>query len=172
MSASVCAPVTNMADGKDIRLTDLTATLYRDLRRVASRHLSAERPNHTLQPTALVHEAYLKLAKERTPQFADEVHLFAVASRVMRQVLVDYARSRGRQKRQGQATPIDLKTTIEFQGQNGADPDRTAVRTFLANSDKHGDRNRPRGGDLPISREVNARRTSGRCRAGLAWRRR
>ena len=108
-----------MPASKDVLLTELNPALYRDLRRIASRHLSAERPNHTLQATALVHEAYLKLAKERTPCFSDEVHLRAVASRVMRQVLVDYARSRATQKRQGQGNPLDLMTTVQIKGESG-----------------------------------------------------
>ncbi len=104
-----------MRVSEDIKLTELTPTLYRELRRIASRHLSAERPNHTLQATALVHEAYLKLVKGRTPCFSDEVHLLAVASRAMRQVLVDYARSRGTEKRQGR-NPLDETTTVQIAG--------------------------------------------------------
>jgi len=63
------------------------------------RHLAGERPNHTLQATALIHEAYLKLFGGAQRSFNDEVHFLAVASRVMRQVLVDYARSRATEKR-------------------------------------------------------------------------
>src|SRR5262245_39359395 len=63
------------------------------------RHLAGERPNHTLQATALIHEAYLKLSGGAQRSFNQEVHFLAVASRVMRQVLVDYARSRATDKR-------------------------------------------------------------------------
>jgi len=79
----------------------LTGPLYGELRRIAARHLHAERLNHTLQPTALVHEAYLKLAGLPGRTYSDDVHFLAVASRVMRQVLVDHARSRCAQKRLG-----------------------------------------------------------------------
>jgi RNA polymerase sigma-70 factor (ECF subfamily) len=79
--------------------SSLTQALYSDLRRIAARHLSSERPDHTLQPTALVHEAYIKLAAVRERCFADGVHFVSVASRVMRQVLVDHARARSAQKR-------------------------------------------------------------------------
>jgi RNA polymerase sigma factor (TIGR02999 family) len=113
--------VANMPASTEILLTEITPALYRDLRRIASRHLSTERPNHTLQATALVHEAYLKLAKERTPSFSDEVHLLAVASRVMRQVLVDYARTRTTQKRQVKANSLDLMTTVEVKEEIGPD---------------------------------------------------
>jgi RNA polymerase sigma factor (TIGR02999 family) len=80
-------------------LNQLTAALYGELRRIAARHLGRERPDHTLQTTALVHEAYLKLCGDPGQQFASRVHFLAVASRVMRQVLVDYARARARAKR-------------------------------------------------------------------------
>jgi RNA polymerase sigma factor (TIGR02999 family) len=103
----------NMSGDKDILLTELTPALYRDLRRIASRHLTAERQDHTLQATALLHEAYLKLAKERPRCFSDEVHLRAMASTVMRQILIDYARARASQKRQVQANPLDLQSRRE-----------------------------------------------------------
>lgn len=107
----------HIPSGKSIPLGELTPALYRHLRRIASKHLGAERPNHTLQATALVHEAYLKLAKENPPYFSDDVHLLAVASRVMRQVLVDYARSRATRKRRGQGNVIDLKATVQTTGE-------------------------------------------------------
>ena len=119
MTSDASAIVAKIPASNYLQLTELTPMVYRDLRRIAARHLSGERPNHTLQATALVHEAYLKLAKERTPCFADEVHLLAVASRVMRQVLVDYARSRATQKRQGKANPLDLMTTVQIKGHSG-----------------------------------------------------
>ena len=87
--------------GDAAALDGLVAALYSELRRVASRHLRGERPGHTLQTTALVHEVYLKLAGDRECGFNDRAHFLAVASRVMRQVLVDYARARGRKKRAG-----------------------------------------------------------------------
>lgn len=81
--------------------SELTFASYGQLRRIASRYLGNERRNHTLQPTALVHEAWLKLRGTDEKAFSDEVHFLAVASRVMRQVLVDHARSRSTQKRFG-----------------------------------------------------------------------
>ena len=79
----------------------LTEALYGDLRRIAGRHLRSERPNHTLQPTALLNEAYLKLSENTQRQFNDRTHFLSVASRVMRQVLVDYARARATRRRGG-----------------------------------------------------------------------
>jgi RNA polymerase sigma factor (TIGR02999 family) len=99
----VSAPVQTLFDrlksGDESALGELTPTLYKELHRIAARQLRAERSGHTLQPTALVHEAYLKLLDGGNRQFADRVHFLAVACRVMRQVLVDYARARASLKR-------------------------------------------------------------------------
>ena len=84
-------------------LNELVTALYDELRRIAARQLRGERPDHTLQTTALVHEAYLKLVWDRQRGFADRAHFLAVASRVMRQVLVDHARARVAKKRSGGA---------------------------------------------------------------------
>jgi RNA polymerase sigma-70 factor, ECF subfamily len=80
-------------------INELTPALYEELHRIASRHLRSERCDHTLQPTALVHEAYLKLFGGAPGSFNGEIHFLAVASRVMRQVLVDHARARSSKKR-------------------------------------------------------------------------
>lgn len=118
-NVSTSEPQTCVSPGRadEPVLGDLTATLYGTLRRIASRHLSGERPNHTLQVTALVHEAYLKLAAVRERSFTDEAHFLAVASRVMRQVLVDYARSRSTRKRGGNA--VESGRTFEVAGAHG-----------------------------------------------------
>jgi len=86
----------------------LVALVYDELRRVARARLRANDPNHTLQPTALVHEAYLRLmgADAAVPQ--NRTHLFALAARVMRQVLVDHARKKNARKRGGGTTTISL----------------------------------------------------------------
>jgi RNA polymerase sigma factor (TIGR02999 family) len=101
LSETVPQLIEKLRGGDQSALNELTPALYRELHRIASRHLSHERQNHTLQTTALVHEAYLKLFEGVERRFADEVHFLAIASRVMRQVLVDYARSRATQKRSG-----------------------------------------------------------------------
>lgn len=103
-------------------LGELTPALYQELHRIASRHLLGERPNHTLQATALVHEAYLKLFDAQEQKFADEVHFLAVASRVMRQVLIDYARSRASQKRSAGSEAVSLwSTNIEVKSEKGVE---------------------------------------------------
>jgi RNA polymerase sigma-70 factor (ECF subfamily) len=107
-----------LRQGDSSALNELTSALYNELYRIASRHLRAERPNHTLQATALVHEAYLKIFDLRERKFADEVHFLAVASRVMRQVLVDYARARSAKKR-GDPKNMVPATSLEVEGEKG-----------------------------------------------------
>ena len=79
----------------------LMAIVYRDLRRVARRKLGTERADHSLEPTALVHEAYLRLVDFRRLRWQNRAHFFAIAARVMRQVLVDHARAHAAAKRAG-----------------------------------------------------------------------
>lgn len=80
---------------------DLMAMVYDDLRARAGALMRRERPDHTLQPTALVHEAWLRLVDQTAADFEDRGHFFAVAARSLRRVLVDHARGRGRDKRGG-----------------------------------------------------------------------
>jgi RNA polymerase sigma factor (TIGR02999 family) len=96
------------SQGNDAALAELTPLVYEDLRRVAHHHLIGQRPDHTLQTTALVHEAYLRLADQTNPHWQNRAHFFAVAARAMRQILVSYARSQQSQKRGGGALKIDL----------------------------------------------------------------
>jgi len=96
------------SQGDDAALAELTPMVYDELRRVAHRHLSGQRPGHTLQTTALVNEAYLRLADQTNPQWQNRAHFFAVAARAMRQILVSYARTQHAQKRGGGAFKVDL----------------------------------------------------------------
>lgn len=103
-------------------MSELTPTLYNELHRIAAHHMRGERPNHTLQPTALIHEAYVKLFAGQDRAFTDEVHFLAVASRVMRQVLVDYARARATLKRANDAVDDGPRTTsLEVKGGSGVE---------------------------------------------------
>jgi RNA polymerase sigma factor (TIGR02999 family) len=79
----------------------LIPLVYNELRRLASRYLNRERGDHTLQPTALVHEAFLRLANENQPEWQDRAHFFGIAARLMRQILVDHARRQHSLKRGG-----------------------------------------------------------------------
>lgn len=89
------------SEGDEKALQDLLPLVYNELRRVARYHLQRERPDHTLQSTALVHEAYLRLLGGQPPELRNRPHFIAVASRLIRQILVDYARERGAAKRDG-----------------------------------------------------------------------
>jgi RNA polymerase sigma factor (TIGR02999 family) len=94
--------------GDDAALAELTPLVYEELRRLAHHYMEGQRPNHTLQTTALVNEAYLRLADQTDPNWQSRAHFFAVAARAMRQILVSYARSNRAQKRGGGAATIGL----------------------------------------------------------------
>jgi RNA polymerase sigma-70 factor (ECF subfamily) len=94
--------------GDDAALAELTPLIYEELRRLAHRHMGGERPEHTLQTTALVNEAYLRLADQTNPSWQNRAHFFAVAARAMRQILVNYAQSYRAQKRGGGAIKVEL----------------------------------------------------------------
>lgn len=91
----------------------LVTLLYRELRRTAAAHLRRERPNHTLQPTALVNEAYLRLAAQGGADWSDRAHFLAASSHLMREILVDHARSRNRDKRGGGQRLVSLDDAVE-----------------------------------------------------------
>jgi RNA polymerase sigma factor (TIGR02999 family) len=92
-------------------LEALVPLVYKELRDIARRHLRRERPGHTLQSAALVHEAYLRLLDQRPFDTENRAHFLAVASRLMRQILVDYARGHGAAKR-GADRIVDLDTCL------------------------------------------------------------
>jgi RNA polymerase sigma factor (TIGR02999 family) len=94
--------------GDDSALTELTPLVYEELRRLAHRYMEGQRSDHTLQTTALVNEAYLRLADQTNPNWQSRAHFFAVAARAMRQILVSYARSQRSQKRGGGGARIEL----------------------------------------------------------------
>jgi RNA polymerase sigma factor (TIGR02999 family) len=94
--------------GDDAAFAKLTPLIYEELRRIAHRHMGGQRPDHTLQTTALVNEAYLRLADQTNPSWQNRAHFFAVAARAMRQIVVDYAKSQRAQKRGRGALKIEL----------------------------------------------------------------
>ena len=94
--------------GNDAALAGLTPLVYEELRRLAHHYMEGQRPDHTLQTTALVNEAYLRLADQTNPRWQNRAHFFAVAARAMRRILVSYARSQRSQKRGGGALKLDL----------------------------------------------------------------
>jgi RNA polymerase sigma factor (TIGR02999 family) len=94
-------------NGNPDAIDAIVPLLYDELRRIAAYYLRAERPNHTLQPTALVNEAYLRLVGREELRWESRAHLIAIAARVMRHVLVDHARSRRTEKRAVALTEFD-----------------------------------------------------------------
>ena len=94
--------------GDDSALAELTPLVYAELRRLAHHYMEGQRRNHTLQTTALVNEAYLRLADQTNLNWQSRAHFFAVAARAMRQILVSYARSNQAQKRGGGGVKIEL----------------------------------------------------------------
>ncbi|MBK7996193.1 MAG: sigma-70 family RNA polymerase sigma factor [Blastocatellia bacterium] len=110
MSAPLPGEVTQLlkrwSDGDKTALESIMLVLYDDLRKLASRYLKNERKDHTLQPTALVHESFLRLVKEQDINWESRAHFLAVAAQIMRHILVDYARSRKADKHGGQMTRL------------------------------------------------------------------
>ena len=94
--------------GDNAALGELTPLVYEELRRLAHHFMEGQRPDHTLQTTALVDEAYLRLADQTSPSWQNRAHFFAVAARAMRQILVNYAKSSRAQKRGGGAVKVEL----------------------------------------------------------------
>ena len=97
-----------LRDGDGGAMGELMPFVYDELRRIASRHLRGQPSSHTLNTTALVHEAFLKLAGAGNPAWADRCHFYAVAATAMRQVLVDHARRRSAGKRGGGWQRVDI----------------------------------------------------------------
>jgi RNA polymerase sigma factor (TIGR02999 family) len=108
--------------GDDRALEQLLPMVYQELRQIAGRQLRRERPGHTLQPTALVNEAYLKLRHLRSIRWHDRSHFFAFASRIMRRILVDHARSRLAAKRGAGAVQVDWIQGLQAGGADALGP--------------------------------------------------
>ena len=104
----ITALLANWREGNNAALNKLAPLVYNELRRLADHYMRGQRPDHTLQTTALVNEAYLRLADSKIPAFANRSHFFAVAAKAMRQILVNHAKAQRRQKRGGSANKIRL----------------------------------------------------------------
>lgn len=107
------------AKGNEEALDELTPLVYKQLRQLAASYLRKERLGHTLQPTALVHEAYLRLVDQSSPNWQNRSHFYGVAARLMRQILVDHARRRQAGKRAGLKVP--LEQAVSFQRDRSRD---------------------------------------------------
>ena len=107
-TSSITVLVHEYANGDKRALDRLLPLVYAELRRIAQKHLRDERPGHTLQPTALVHEMYARLAGQAPPEVRDRIHFLSVAAHVMRQILIDHARTKYAQKRGGRQQKLSL----------------------------------------------------------------
>ncbi len=107
--------------GDQAALERLLPLVYEEMRQIAHHHMRRQRPDHTLQTTALVNEAYLRLVDAQRVQWQNRVHFFALAAQAMRHILVDLARARGNQKRGGGATQVALEEALIVSAERGAD---------------------------------------------------
>src|SRR5437870_5514181 len=108
-------------DGDKQALEELMPVVYRELHRLARRYMAGERIEHTLQASALVNEAYLKLIDVERVQWQNRAHFFGVSAQLMRRILVDFARSRHYQKRGGGARHVSLDEALVVGKERGAD---------------------------------------------------
>ncbi len=121
---------------------ELIPLVYTELRAIARRQLSHERADHTLNPTALVHEAYMKLAKLDRLEWQNRAHFFAIAARSMRNLLVDHAQRRNRKKRGGGVPDVPLSDVDEVVGLSDVDPDQVlaldaALKALEERNERH-----------------------------------
>lgn len=108
-SDSVSRLLQRWSDGDKEAIDELMPLVYGELRRMARRHMRQQPPDHTLQTTALIHEAYLRLVGRQDKRWEGRAHFFGVAAQAMRHILVDYARARHADKRGGEARAVSLE---------------------------------------------------------------
>jgi RNA polymerase sigma factor (TIGR02999 family) len=112
MSSGVTQLLVDWSNGDQEALNRLFPLVYAELRRQAGRYLRRERVGHTLQTTALIHEAYVRLVDQRSVRWENRTHFFAVAAQLMRRILVDHARGRRRAKRGGALARVPLDEAL------------------------------------------------------------
>jgi len=112
-SADLTGLLVQWSQGDQKALDRLMPLIYAECRRIAAHHLQHERPDHTLDPTALVHELYLRLADQRRATWENRAQFFGIAAQLMRRILVDYARARRATKRGGSALLLSLDAAVD-----------------------------------------------------------
>ncbi|HLK31460.1 MAG TPA: sigma-70 family RNA polymerase sigma factor [Terriglobales bacterium] len=117
-SAEVTVLLSAITKGDAEAASRLVPLVYGELRRLAASYMRRERPDHTLQATALVHEAYLKLVEQRAANWQSRAHFFGVAAQLMRRILIDHARGHLRQKRGGEQHKVSLEEALVFSDQH------------------------------------------------------
>ena len=107
--------------GNEDALAQLTPFVHSELRRIAKRYMAGERTGHLLQPTALVNEAYIRLIDWKNVEWKNRAHFFGLAAQIMRRILVDFARARGREKRGGDGLQVSLSAAENLAPRKSAD---------------------------------------------------
>jgi len=128
-SADVTRLLRAWGRGDQAALDQLTPVIYAELRRRAHSYMKNERPDHTLQTTALANEAWLRMVNVSVVNWKDRAHFFAIAATMMRRILVDAARTRGREKRGGSAQRVDLDQIPDISSRR--DPELIAIDDAL-----------------------------------------
>ncbi len=113
-SQGVTQLLVDLSNGNRAALDALLPVVYDELRHIAESYLRRERPGHTLQPTALVHEAYMRLIDQQSVNWQNRAQFFGLAAQMMRRILVNYAHDHHAEKRGGHATRLSLDDTISF----------------------------------------------------------
>lgn len=129
LEKDVTTVLRNLKEGSPGAAAQLLEIIYHELRRLAQGEMRGQRKGHTLEPTALVHEAYIRLLGGVNPGFENRAHFFAAAARAMRSILVDHARARQAQKRGGARKRVALGTAIEASG-GAQDPGEGAIEVI------------------------------------------
>lgn len=111
----------NWGNGDQAALSQLMPVVYQELRKIANGYLRDERTGHTLQPTALIHEAYMRLVDQSLPQWQNRKHFYGVAAQLMRQILVEHARSQSAQKRGGGGQKLALDEALNYSQDKAAE---------------------------------------------------
>lgn len=120
--SSITQLLIELTDGNQSAVNDILPLIYTELRKLAGGYLRKERDNHTLQPTALVHEAYMKLIDQTQVKWQNRAHFFGIAAQVMRRILLDYARQHKAEKRGGADENVSLEDDFFIvQGEKSAE---------------------------------------------------
>lgn len=131
MKQNITEILRQWSGGRQEALDELMPLVYAELRRQAAQYLRRERADHTLQTTALIHEAYLKLIDQRDVNWESRTHFFAIAAQAMRRILVDYAKTRNREKRGGAEETLPLEEALQIQAKEEKTVDLIALDEAL-----------------------------------------
>jgi RNA polymerase sigma factor (TIGR02999 family) len=122
--------------GREDAIEDLMSAVYTELHRLAASYMRGERPDHTLQSTGLVHEAYMRLVDQNRVAWQNRAHFFGIAAQMMRRILVDHARKRQASKRGGGETPLSLAEELVASAENADNVDIMALDRVLTDLEK------------------------------------